>query len=176
VENDDSVELVLAAESLEVGADGALTTVARNTVAGQEASFALFISGRLQPSRVGGEVNPLAHVMAEAVVLRSLGEPTERFLHAAASAWQQEAPPPRSRWKKMFERDRPAGEAKFGALLVTRDGDAAAPQKLHLKLFCDGGEAYLDVDVVQKRVALVEKDAEFRPALWRALLPLLGAP
>lgn len=172
---DDSVPLVLAAESLEVGADGALTTVASNTVGGEEASFALYIAGRLQPSRVGGEMNPLAHVTPEAVVLRSLGAPTERFLQAAAAAWRQEAPPPRSRWKRMFERGRPAGEARFAALLVTREGDAAAPQQLHLKLFCEGGEAYLDVDVVQKRVAIVEKDPEFRPALWRALLPLLGA-
>jgi hypothetical protein len=66
-------------------------------------------------------------------------------------------------------------EARFPALLVSREGDASYPQKLHLKLFCDGGELYLDVDLAQKRVALVEKDVEFRPAVWRALQALLGS-
>ena len=47
------------------------------------------------------------------------------------------------------------------------------PQKLHLKLFCDGGEFYLDVDVPAQRITVVEKDPEFRPALLRALLPLV---
>ena len=59
-------------------------------------------------------------------------------------ALEQEIPQPRSRWKKMFDKERAGGEARFGALLVTRDGDATYPRKLHLKLFCDGGELYLD--------------------------------
>lgn len=172
--DDELLPLVMAAESLEVAEDGAVATLARNTIAGEEASFELAVRGGLQPSRVGGEINPLARVSANAVALRSTGDPTARFLHAVAAAWDQPSPPPRSRWKKMFERDKPPPEVFFAALLVSRDGDVSAPRQLHLKLFCDGGEAYLDVDVVGKRVTLVEKDAEFRPALWRALLPLLG--
>jgi hypothetical protein len=74
----------------------------------------------------------------------------------------------------MLGKERPIALARFSALLVTREGDATYPRHLHLKLFCDGGELYLDVDVVQKRVALVEKDVEFRPAVWRALQALLG--
>ena len=58
---------------------------------------------------------------------------------------------------------------------MSRDGDASYPRTLHLKLFCAGGELYLDLDLQQKRVALVEKDVEFRPAVWRALTALLGS-
>ena len=164
----------MAADALELGTDGSVTAVARNKFEGNEAAFGVRVRGGLQPSRLGDAVNPLAHVEADAVVLTSVGEATERFVQAAAVALEQDIPQTRSRWKRMFEKDRAGGEARFAALLVTREGDATYPKKLHLKLFCDGGELYLDVDVVQKRVALVEKDAEFRPAVWRALSALLG--
>ena len=167
-------KLVMAADALELGTDGSVTAVARNRFEGNEAAFGVRVRGGLQPSRLGDAVNPLAHVEADAVVLTSVGEATERFVQAAAVALEQEIPPSRSRWKRMFDKDRAGGEARFAALLVTREGDATYPKKLHLKLFCDGGELYLDVDVVQKRVALVEKDADFRPAVWRALSALLG--
>ena len=171
---DETAKLVMAADELELGTDGGVTAVARNKFEGNEAAFGVRIAGGLQPSRVAGEVNPLAHVTADAVVLSSVGEATERFVQAVAVALDQEIPASRSRWKKMFDKERAGGEARFAALLVSREGDATYPRKLHLKLFCDGGELYLDVDVVQKRVALVEKDAEFRPAVWRALQALLG--
>jgi hypothetical protein len=178
VDEDDVVRLQFAAESLEVAPDGGLTAVARNTLGGEEASFAFAIAGGLQPSRLAGEVNPLAHVAAEAVTLRSLGEPTGRFLQAAAAALRQEGPPIRSRWRKLFDREKPATsgghEIRFAALLVTREGDVTQPRALHLKLYCEGGELYLDVDVERRRVTLVEKDPEFRAAVWRALAPLLG--
>ena len=170
-------KLVMAADALELGNDGSIDTVARNRFEGQEAAFAVHIKGGLQPSRVAGEVNPLAHVEPDAVVLSSVGEATERFVQAVAVALDQEIPAPRSRWKKMFDKEPKGGEARFAALLVSRDGDASYPRTLHLKLFCaGGGELYLDVDLVQKRVALVEKDVEFRPAVWRALAALGGAP
>ena len=172
---DGVVELVMAADELFVAEDGAVATVARNTADGLEAAFELAVRGGMQPSRVGGEVNPLARRVDHAVVLRSLGEPTERFVHAAAAAWAQPGPPPRKpKWRRLFERDKPPGEARFAAILVSREGDASAPKELHLKLFCDGGELYLDIDSVSRRVTLVEKDPEFRPALMRALLPLVG--
>jgi hypothetical protein len=85
-------------------------------------------------------------------------------------------PRPKSRWRKLFDRapvDEPGTEVTFSALLVTREGDATAPRQLHLKLFCAGGEFYLDVDLSAQRIAVVEKDPEFRPALLRALLPLV---
>ena len=173
--DDETAKLVMAADALELGNDGSITAVARNKFEGGEAAFGVRVRGGLQPSRLGEGVNPLARVEADAVVLSSVGAATERFVTAAAVALDQQIPQPRSRWKRMFERDRAGGgEARFAALLVTREGDATYPKKLHLKLFCDGGELYLDVDVVQKRVALVEKDAEFRPAVWRALQALLG--
>ena len=166
----------MAADELELGTDGSITAVARNKFEGGEAAFGVRIKGGLQPSRVAGAVNPLARVEADAVVLSSRGEATERFVQAVAVALEQEIPPTRSRWKKMFDKEKRGGEARFSALLVSREGDASYPRTLHLKLFCaGGGELYLDVDVTQKRVALVEKDAEFRPAVWRALSALLGA-
>jgi hypothetical protein len=169
--------LVLAVDSLEIGGDGALSLIARNTRRGEEAAFAVRVRGGLQPSRLGGAVNPLAHVEADAVTLRSVGEPTERFVQAAAEAWEQPGlPPPRPRWRRLFERapaERARPEVRFAALLVTRDGDVSSPRLLHLKLFCDGGEMYLDIDVAARRVALVEKDPEFRPALLRALFGLV---
>ncbi len=174
--DDDVVRLVLAAESLVVGDDGSVTALARNTVRGEEASFAMHVRGDLQPSRIGGEVNPLAHVVDNGVTLRAQGEATERFVQAAAQAWQQPVPPgkPKSRWKKLFGREAgPPAEVRFAALLVTREGDALAPQKLHLKLFCPGGEFYLDVDVAAQRISVVEKDPEYRPALLQALMPLV---
>ncbi len=174
VPEDDVAKLVMAADALELGTDGSVNAVARNKFEGGEAAFGLHIAGGLQPSRVAGAVNPLAHVQADAVVLSSVGEATERFVQAAAVVLEQEIPPARSRWKQMFHKERTGGEARFAALLVTRDGDSTYPRKLHLKLFCPGGELYLDVDVVQKRVALIEKDAEFRRAVWRALAALLG--
>ena len=111
------------------------------------------IRGGLQPSRVAGAVNPLAHVEADAVVLSSLGAATERFLQAVAVAFDQEVPPPPIVALEAAVRQgaRPSAEARFAALLVTRDGDATYPRTLHLKLFCEGGELYLDVDVVHKR-------------------------
>ena len=174
VSGNDAAKLVMAADALELGTDGGMSAVARNRFEGNEAAFALRIKGGLQPSRVAGAVNPLAHVEADAVVLSSVGEATEQFVMAAAVVLEQEIPAPRSRWKRMFEKERAGGEARFGALLVSREGDATYPQKLHLKLFCDGGELYLDVDVVHKRICVIEKDAEFRPAVWRALQALLG--
>jgi hypothetical protein len=174
VTGDDAAKLVLAADALELDTDGGIRAVARNKFEGSDAAFALRIKGGLQPSRVAGAVNPLAHVQADAVVLSSVGEASERFLQAAAVVFEQQIPEPRSRWKRMFEKGRTAGEARFGALLVSREGDATSPQKLHLKLFCDGGELYLDVDLTHQRIALVEKDAEFRPAVWRALQLLVG--
>ncbi len=168
-------KLVMAADALELGNDGSIDTVARNRFEGQEAAFAVHIKGGLQPSRVAGAVNPLAHVEPDAVVLSSVGEATERFVQAVAVALDQEIPPPRSRWKRMFDKEKRGGEVRFSALLVSRDGDASYPRTLHLKLFCAGGELYLDVDLVQKRVAIVEKDAEFRPAVWRALSALAGS-
>jgi hypothetical protein len=172
--DDDVAKLVMAADALELGTDGSVKAVARNKFEGHEAAFAVRIKGGLQPSRHGDAVNPLAHVEADAVVLSSVGEATERFVQAVAVALGQEIPASRSRWQKMLGKERTGGEARFAALLVSREGDATYPLKLHLKLFCEGGELYLDVDVVQKRVALVEKDAEFRPAVWRALQALLG--
>lgn len=177
VSGDDVARLVLAADDLELGNDGGITAVARNKFEGQEAAFAVRIKGGLQPSRVAGAVNPLAHVVEDAVVLSSIGEATERFVQAVAVALEQEIPPPKksSRRKKMIDKGGgAAAEARFSALLVTRDGDATYPRTLHLKLFCDGGELYLDLDCVQKRVALAEKDLEFRPAVWRALAALYG--
>jgi hypothetical protein len=174
VGGDDVAKLVMAADELELDTDGGLSTIARNKFEGHEASFGVRIKGGLQPSRVAGAVNPLAHVTSDAVVLSSVGEATERFVQAVAVALEQEIPPTRSRWKKMIAKERAGGEARFAALLVTREGDATYPRQLHLKLFCAGGELYLDVDVVQKRVALVEKDVEFRAAVWRALQALLG--
>jgi hypothetical protein len=169
------VELVMAADEFIVAEDGAVATVARNTAGGLEAAFELAVRGGMQPSRVGGEVNPLARRVDNAVVLRSVGEATERFVHAAAAAWAQPAPPPRKpKWRRLFERDKTPREARFAALLVSREGDASAPSELHLKLFCDGGELYLDVDAASKRVTFVEKDPEYRPALMRALLPLVA--
>jgi hypothetical protein len=172
--HDEATKLVMAADALELGSDGGLVAIARNKFEGNEAAFGLRIRGGLQPSRVAGAVNALAHVEADAVVLSSLGEATERFVQAVAVALDQEIPASRSRWKKLFDKDRAAGEARFAALLVSRDGDATYPRTLHLKLFCEGGELYLDVDVVQKRIAVIEKDPEFRPAVWRALQALLG--
>ena len=174
--HDEAGKLVMAADALELGTDGSVSAIARNRFEGNEAAFAVRIRGGLQPSRVAGAVNPLAHVEKDAVVLASVGEATERFLQAVAVAFDQEIPPSRSRsrWKKLFDHERAGGEARFAALLVTREGDATYPRMLHLKLFCNGGELYLDVDVVHKRVALVEKDPEFRPAVWRALSALVG--
>jgi hypothetical protein len=172
--HDEAGKLVMGADALELGTDGGLTAIARNKFEGNEAAFGLRICGDLQPSRVAGAVNPLAHVVPDAVVLSSVGEATDRFVQAVAVALDQEIPEPRSRWKKLFDKDRVVGEARFGALLVSREGDSAYPRTLHLELFCDGGELYLDVDVVQKRIAVVEKDPEFRPAVWRALQALLG--
>ncbi|MDB4965303.1 MAG: hypothetical protein JWN44_992 [Myxococcales bacterium] len=172
--DEDSARLLLAAEALEIGADGELTAVARNTFGGAEAAFKLRIRGGMQPSRVGGEVNPLAHVAPDAVVLSSLGDPTERFIEAAAVALDQPAPPPKSRWRKLFGSGPVTGEARFGALLVSREGDPSSPRTLHLKLFCEGGELYLDIDVPNRRVSLVEKDPEFRTAVWKALAALVG--
>src|SRR5207302_6018124 len=122
--NDDVAKLVMAADALEVGTDGSVAAVARNKFEGNEAAFGVRIRGGLQPSRVGGEVNPLAHVEADAVVLSSLGAATERFVQAAAAALEQAAPPPRSRWKKLFGAGAAAagGEARFAALLVSREG------------------------------------------------------
>jgi len=171
----DDAKLVMAADAVELGDDGGISTVARNKFEGHEAAFAVRIKGGLQPSRVAGAVNPLARVEPDAVVLSSVGEATERFVQAVAVALDQELPPARSRWKRMFDKEPKGGEARFSALLVTREGDVSYPRTLHLKLFCaGGGELYLDVDLVQKRVALVEKDAEFRPAVWRALSALVG--
>src|SRR5207245_152339 len=110
--DEDAARLLLAADALEVDGDGALSAVARNTFGGEEAAFKLRIRGGLQPSRVGGEVNPLAHVEADAVVLSSLGAATERFVQAAAAALEQAAPPPRSRWKKLFGAGAAAGRAR----------------------------------------------------------------
>lgn len=172
--DDELAKLLMAADALDLGADGSIAAVARNRFEGREAAFALRIRGGLQPSRVGDAVNPLAHVEADAVVLSSLGEATEHFVEAAAAALGQELPP-RSRWKRMFEKERAGGEARFAALLVTREGDASDPKRLHLKLFCDGGELYLDVDLAERRIAIVEKDAEFRAAVWRSLHALVGA-
>ncbi|MGZ3442262.1 MAG: hypothetical protein ACXVDD_22235 [Polyangia bacterium] len=174
--HDEAGKLVMAADALELGNDGGLTAVARNKFEGNDAAFGVQIRGGLQPSRVAGAVNPLAHVEKDAVVLSSVGEATERFLQAVAVAFDQEIPPTRakSRWKKLFDKERTLGLARFSALLVTRDGDATYPRTLHLKLFCEGGELYLDVDVVHKRIAIVEKDPEFRPAVWRALSALYG--
>jgi hypothetical protein len=167
------VELVMAADELLVAEDGAVATVARNTAGGLEAAFALAVRGGMQPQRVGFEVNPLARRVENAVVLRSVGDPTERFVHAAANAWGQDPPPPRSRWKRLFERGKKPGEARFSGLLVMREGDASAPSLLRLKLFCDGGELYLDIDAQTRRITLYEKDSVYRPALLRALLPLI---
>ena len=76
---------------------------------------------------------------------------------------------------RMFDKAVGAGaEVRFAALLVSREGDANYPRTLHLKLFCDGGELTSMSTCVQKRVAIVEKDPEFRPAVWRALPALLG--
>jgi hypothetical protein len=174
VPGDDVAKLVMAADELQLDPDGVLTTIARNRFEGHDAAFGVRIAAGLQPSRVAGAVNPLAHVTPDAVVLSSVGEATERFVQAVAVALEQEIPPLRSRWKKMLGGERAVALARFPALLVSREGDATYPRLLHLKLFCDGGELYLDVDVVQKRVALVEKDVEFRPAVWRALQALLG--
>lgn len=165
------VRLVLTADDLRIDPHGAIAALVRGAAAGQEVAFALGVAGGLQPSRVGGEVNPLAHVVPEAVVLRSVGERTERFVAAAAVAWGAAPPPPRSRWRLRRARARQA-DVRFSALLVAREGDAAAPGRLHLKLFCPGGELYLDVDTRTREVALGEKDPEFRPALVRALAPL----
>lgn len=175
--DDAVVELPFAAESLEVGPDGSVTALARNTLRGEEASFAMHVRGGLQPSRIGGEINPLAHVVDNGVTFRAQGEATERFVQAVAMAWEQPVPPskPKSRWKKLFGGGDagPPAEVRFGALLVSREGDALAPRQLHLKLFCEGGEFYLDVDVEAGRLAVVEKDPDYRPALLRALLPLV---
>jgi hypothetical protein len=174
--DDDLVTLPFAAESLAVGGDGSVTALARNTLRGEEASFAVHVRGGMQPSRVGGEVNPLAHVIDNGVTFRAQGEATERFVQAAAMAWEQPVPPskPKSVWKKLFGGGEAApAEVRFSALLVTREGDALAPRQLHLKLFCEGGEFYLDVNVEAQRIAVVEKDPEYRPALLRALMPLV---
>lgn len=171
-EHDDvGVRLVLAAEKVRVGGDGGIELVARGASGGEEVALAVRVAGGLQPSRVGGEVNPLARVVADAVTLVPVDERTARFVAAAARAWGGPTQAPKSRWR-LF-RGAPAGAAvRFGALLVSREGDAAAPGRLHLKLFCAGGELYLDVDTRAREVALVEKDVEFRPALLRALEPL----
>ncbi|MCU1279060.1 MAG: hypothetical protein JWM53_2606 [bacterium] len=177
--HDEAGKLVMAADELELGNDGAITAVARNKFEGNDAAFGVQVKGGLQPSRVAGAVNPLAHVIKDGVVLSSVGEATERFLQAVAVAFDQEIPPsrPQSRWKKLFDKEeRPLGLARFSALLVTREGDANYPRTLHLKLFCEGGELYFDVDLVNKRMAIVEKDPEFRPAVWRALSAMLGPP
>jgi len=176
-DDDDLATLPFAAESLDVGDYGSVTALARNTLRGEEASFAVHVRGGMQPSRIAGEVNPLARVMENGVTFRAQGEATERFLQAAAMAWDQPVPAsrPKSVWKKLFG-GTGAGtpvEVRFGALLVSREGDALAPRQLHLKLFCEGGEFYLDVDVEQRRIAVVEKDPEYRPALLRALMPLV---
>jgi hypothetical protein len=164
--------LVLAADDLELATDGGVTAVARNKFEGHEAAFNISIQGGMQPSRLAGAVNPLAHVMADAVVLSSRGEATERFVQAVAVALDQEIPELR---KKKRGAGAVAHEVRFAALLVTREGDALYPRTLHLKLFCKGGgELYLDLDCVQKRVTLAEKDLEFRPAVWRALAALGG--
>ena len=171
-EHDDvGVRLVLSAAELRVEADGAVDALAVGAAAGEEVAFALRVAGGLQPSRVGGEVNPLARVVADAVVLRSVGARSERFVAAAGRAWGAPPPPPRPRWRR-FRPSRPAGDVRFSALLVSREGDVAAPRRLHLKLFCAGGELYLDVDTRARELALIEKDVEFRPALVRALAPL----
>jgi hypothetical protein len=176
VSGDEPAKLVLAADALELSPDGDISVEARNKFEGAEAAFGVRIKGGMQPSRVAGAVNPLAHVEADAVVLTSLGEATERFLQAVAVVLEQEIPPMRSRWKRMFDKGGTLPEVRFSALLVSRDGDANYPRTMHLKLFCDGGELYLDLDCVQKRVAIAEKDPEFRPAVWRALSALLGPP
>ena len=78
-------------------------------------------------------------------MLSSLGEPTERFVQALAVALEQEIPELRSRRKRKLDKGGAVPEVRFGALLVSREGDANYPRTLHLKLFCDGGELYLDL-------------------------------
>ena len=170
-----TTELVMAADELFVAEDGAVATLARNTAHGLEAAFTLAVRGGLQPSRVGGAINPLARPVERAVVLRSLGVATDRFVEAAATAWNLPSIPPRSRWSKLFGRGNVAREARFAALLLSRDGDELSPFALHLKLFCDGGELYLTIDVSGRRITLTEKDPVYRPALLRALMPLVAA-
>jgi hypothetical protein len=171
-EHDDvGVRLVLGTAELRVDGEGALDALACGAAAGEEVAFALRISGGLQPSRVGGAMNPLARVVADAVTLRPVGVRSARFVAAAGKLWGAPPPPTRPRWR-LFRPTPVAAEVRFSALLVTREGDAAAPRRLHLKLFCPDGELYLDVDTQAREIALVEKDPEFRPALLRALAPL----
>ena len=107
------------------------------------------VRGGLQPSRVGGAVNPLAHVEAGRGGA-ALARRGDRALRAGARRWRssQEIPPLRSRWKRMFDK---SGAAARGALRgapgVARGRRELSAHALHLKLFCDGGELYLDLDV-----------------------------
>ena len=172
---DEPTELVLAAEDLFVAEDGAVATVARNTAHGLEAAFSLAVRGGLQPSRVGGAINPLARPIPGAVVLRSLGIATDRFVEAAAAAWNQPPlPAPKARWRKLFARSSAPKEARFAALLLSREGDELSPFALHIKLFCEGGELYLTLDVAGRRLTFTEKDPIYRPALLAALKPLVA--
>lgn len=175
MQGEEPIDLVMAADELFVAEDGAVATLARNTAHGLEAAFTLAVRGGLQPSRVGGAINPLARPIESAVVLRSLGEATDRFVEAAATAWNQPSIPPRSRWKRLFGAKSAPREARFAALLLSREGDEMSPFALHLKLFCDGGELYLTIDVAGRRITLTEKDPVYRPALLRALMPLVAA-
>ena len=75
--------------------------------------------------------------VADAVVLSSLGEPTERFVQALAVALEQEIPPLRSRWKRCSTRVAAPAEARFAALLVVARGrrelSAHAPSQTFLR-------------------------------------------
>lgn len=174
--NDAPVEMILTADELFVAPDGAMAAVLRNVNAdGREAAFELAVRGGLQPSRVGGEVNPLARVVESAVVLRSIGAASDRFVQAAAQSFGQPVPPARPWLKRVLSRGKTPPEARFSALLVSREGDAMAPTHMHLKLFCDGGELYLDIDATTRRMTFSEKDPEFRAAVMRTLLALVGA-
>lgn len=173
---DTPVELILTADEIFVAQDGAMAAALRNVNAdGREAAFELAVRGGLQPSRVGGEINPLARVVESAVVLRSVGDASDRFVQAVAQSFGQPVPPARPWLKRVLSRGKAAPEARFSALLVSREGDAMAPTRMHLKLFCDGGELYLDIDSASRRMTFSEKDTEFRAAVMRALLPLVGA-
>ena len=76
----------------------------------------------------------------------------------------------------MFDKGGARPEARFSALLVTRDGDSTYPRTLHLKLFCDGGELYLDLDCVAGACQIAEKDLASSAPRFGARCPRSTVP
>lgn len=167
-------DLTIPIDSVSNSGADLISVVARGILDGNEVGLRLLIKRDMPPGIRGNKLNTLnaSAFISRGIIIESIGDPTERLVKSLADAYSTERP-------------RAPLRPAIPWTTIALEGDPGKVQSefIRFKIFHDENderglyyELFVHVDIPEGKIALNEKDEEYRPAVIRGFFDQDGPP